>query len=69
LTLIPFDRYLPTGWTIPYTPGTETQNLAWTEDGGVTWKKLETNPVIGGPPKGMNITAFRDPVRILIRAN
>ncbi|KAG9084681.1 hypothetical protein FRC06_003942 [Ceratobasidium sp. 370] len=49
------------GWTIPYTPGTETQNLAWTEDGGVTWKKLESNPVIGGPPVGMNITAFRDP--------
>ncbi|KAF8757670.1 Glycosyl hydrolases family 32 [Rhizoctonia solani] len=37
-------KYLPTGWTIPYTPGTETQNLAWTEDDGVTWKKLETNP-------------------------
>lgn len=54
-------KYLPTGWTIPYTPGTETQNLAWTEDGGVTWKKLESNPVIGGPPEGMNITAFRDP--------
>ncbi|QRW02501.1 glycoside hydrolase family 32 protein [Ceratobasidium sp. AG-Ba] len=54
-------KYLPTGWTIPYTPGTETQNLAWTEDGGVTWKKLKTNPVIGGPPAGMNITAFRDP--------
>ncbi|KAG8959882.1 hypothetical protein FRC00_001162 [Tulasnella sp. 408] len=54
-------KYLPTGWTIPYTPGTETQNLAWTEDGGVTWHKLKTNPVIGGPPEGMNITAFRDP--------
>ncbi|KAG8903154.1 hypothetical protein FRC01_009309, partial [Tulasnella sp. 417] len=54
-------KYLPTGWTIPYTPGTETQNLAWTEDGGVTWQKLETNPVIGGPPEGMNITAWRDP--------
>lgn len=55
-------KYLPTGWTIPYTPGTESQNLAWTEDGGVTWHKLETNPVIGGPPEGMNITAWRDPV-------
>ncbi|KAG9088980.1 hypothetical protein FS749_001711 [Ceratobasidium sp. UAMH 11750] len=54
-------KYLPTGWTIPYIPGTETQNLAWTEDGGVSWKKLESNPVIGGPPVGMNITAFRDP--------
>nr|UZP16976.1 RcGH32 [Ceratobasidium cereale] len=54
-------KYLPTGWAIPYTPGTETQNLAWTEDGGVSWKKLESNPVIGGPPPGMNITAFRDP--------
>ncbi|KAG8975448.1 hypothetical protein FRC05_005778 [Tulasnella sp. 425] len=54
-------KHLPTGWTIPYTPGTESQNLAWTEDGGVTWHKLETNPVIGGPPEGMNITAWRDP--------
>ncbi|KAH7326822.1 glycosyl hydrolase [Rhizoctonia solani] len=35
--------------------------VTWTEDGGVTWKKLETNPVMGGPPEGMNITAWRDP--------
>jgi hypothetical protein len=50
-------KYLPTGWTIPYTPGTETQNLASTEDDRATWHKLDLNPVMDGALERMNITA------------
>lgn len=54
-------QYLPTSWNIPYTPGTESQSIATSTDGGVTWQQYENNPVIKGPPGGWNITGFRDP--------
>lgn len=56
---------LPTGWAIPYQPGTETQSLALSTDGGVTWKQYEGNPVITTTteqaPMYWNFTGFRDP--------
>jgi len=54
-------RALPTNWKLPYIPGTESQSLATSVDGGKTWRKYKGNPVIEGHPKGWNITGFRDP--------
>lgn len=52
---------LPTNWKLPYIPGTETQSLATSQDGGRTWQKYPGNPVITGHPEGWNITGLRDP--------
>jgi beta-fructofuranosidase len=52
---------LPTNWKLPYIPGTESQSLATSVDGGKTWQKYEGNPVIEGTPEGWNITGLRDP--------
>jgi beta-fructofuranosidase len=52
---------LPTSWSIPYIPGTESQSLATSIDGGRTWQKYEGNPVIEGSPEHWNITGHRDP--------
>lgn len=52
---------LPTSWSAPYMPGTESQSLAMSDDGGMTWQQYEGNPVITGPPGDWNITGFRDP--------
>ncbi|CCX33524.1 sucrose-6-phosphate hydrolase [Pyronema domesticum] len=54
-------RALPTNWRIPYIPGTESQSLATSVDGGKTWQKYEGNPIMEGHPEGWNITGFRDP--------
>lgn len=57
--------YLPTNWQIPYHPYTETQSLAYSTDGGLTYKEYEGNPVIKATtetaPMDWNITGFRDP--------
>ncbi|KAF2007732.1 glycoside hydrolase family 32 protein [Amniculicola lignicola CBS 123094] len=52
---------LPTNWRLPYLNGTETQSFAISNDGGVTWEKYESNPVISAPPEEWNITGWRDP--------
>ncbi|KAJ1021166.1 hypothetical protein NDA16_003952 [Ustilago loliicola] len=56
---------LPISWTIPYNDGYESQALAYSEDSGVTWKKLDGGanvPVIPRPPyNGSMVTGFRDP--------
>ena len=56
---------LPISWTIPYTDGYESQALAYSEDQGKTWNKLEGGanvPVIPRPPyEGSVVTGFRDP--------
>ncbi|KAF2869152.1 glycosyl hydrolase-like proteins family 32 superfamily [Massariosphaeria phaeospora] len=53
--------HLPTNWRIPYEPGTETQSLAISTDGGQTWEKYPGNPIIDSPPEGWNVTGWRDP--------
>ena len=53
--------YLPTGWRLPYGPGTESQSFAISTDGGQTFEKYEGNPVLSEPPEGWNITGWRDP--------
>ncbi|KAF1352343.1 glycoside hydrolase family 32 protein [Delphinella strobiligena] len=53
--------HLPTSWSSYYIPGTESQSLALSHDGGKTWEEYAQNPVITGPPGDWNITGFRDP--------
>ena len=53
--------YLPLGWNTPYIPGTETQSMATSTDGGRTWQEYGKNPVIKAPPPGWDITGWRDP--------
>lgn len=53
--------YLPLSWDKPYPIGSESQSLAISTDGGVTWENYENNPVIRSPPDGWNVTGFRDP--------
>lgn len=52
---------LPTSYTLPYLPGTESHSLAYSTDGGVTWQEYANNPVISSPPDGWNVTGWRDP--------
>nr|POF19561.1 beta-fructofuranosidase, insoluble isoenzyme 7 [Quercus suber] len=57
--------WLPTSWTLPYHPGTETTSLALSTDGGKTWEQYEGNPIIDATtdtaPMYWNVTGFRDP--------
>ena len=39
----------------------ESQSLAVSEDGMLTWQKIPQNPVIAAPPEGREVTGFRDP--------
>ena len=52
---------LPFHWDGIYVPGSESQSLAYSTDGGTTWTEYEHNPVISSPPPGWKITGFRDP--------
>ncbi|KAL4787745.1 glycosyl hydrolase [Aspergillus varians] len=52
---------LPIHWTLPYVPGSESQSLAVSDDGGHNFDKLPIPPVIPLPPAGLDVTAFRDP--------
>lgn len=52
---------LPTNWALEYLPGTESQSIAISNDGGDTWSEYENNPIIDSPPEGWNITGWRDP--------
>ena len=54
-------RHLPTSFSAYYIPGTESQSLAMSSDGGATWTEYDNNPIIDGPPDHLNITGFRDP--------
>jgi beta-fructofuranosidase len=52
---------LPTAWNKPYAPGTESQALAYSTDGGVTWKHYEHNPILSDTPGHWDVTGWRDP--------
>ncbi|KAI8804068.1 glycosyl hydrolase [Cladochytrium replicatum] len=56
---------LPTGWSIPYKPNTETVSIAETTDRGTTWVKYAGNPVIPSPSDKWNLTGWRDPIPVL----
>ena len=54
-------KYLPISWNGNYDNGSETQSLAVSYDGGVTYQEYPNNPIIVAPPDGWNITGWRDP--------
>ena len=57
--------WLPTSYSIPYHPHTESQSMAYSTDGGVTWQEYAGNPIIRATtetaPMHWNVTGFRDP--------
>ena len=52
---------LPLHYSLPYIPQTETLAVAQSTDGGATWGKAVTNPLIPEPPKSVTVTGWRDP--------
>ncbi|CAF0959193.1 unnamed protein product [Rotaria sordida] len=54
-------KYLPISWNGPYIKGSETQSLAISYDGGVTYQQYVNNPILASPPEDMDITGWRDP--------
>ncbi|TLS28284.1 hypothetical protein PpBr36_00015 [Pyricularia pennisetigena] len=59
LTFVTSVYDLPTNWAKPYKRGMERQSIFRSTDAGQTWQDLGV--VIDGPPKGWNVTGFRDP--------
>ncbi|KAF8070773.1 glycosyl hydrolase [Lyophyllum atratum] len=54
-------QHLPIGWNREYIVGSESQSLATSSDGGLTWDKYGGNPILIHPPGGWDITGWRDP--------
>lgn len=52
---------LPIHYTREYHRGCESLSLATSSDSGKTWTKLENNPILPGPPEGIDATGWRDP--------
>lgn len=52
---------LPIHYTKAYHRGCETLSLATSQDGGVTWVKDARNPILPGPPEGVDALGWRDP--------
>ncbi|KAJ1712486.1 glycosyl hydrolase family protein [Aspergillus flavus] len=54
-------RRLPLHYTLPYEVGSESLSIAVSRDNGVTWQRLDSNPILPAPPPDLNVTAWRDP--------
>ncbi|GAO51594.1 hypothetical protein G7K_5693-t1 [Saitoella complicata NRRL Y-17804] len=52
---------LPIHYTLPYLRGCETLSIATSRDSGRTWVRDEGNPILMGPPEGVDVTGWRDP--------
>ncbi|PYI10864.1 Arabinanase/levansucrase/invertase [Aspergillus sclerotiicarbonarius CBS 121057] len=52
---------LPIHYTLPYMPGSESVSLATSQDQGLTWQRLDCNPVLPRPPGTVTVTGWRDP--------
>jgi beta-fructofuranosidase len=52
---------LPIHFTLPYVHGCESLSLAVSHDGGLTWNRLDCNPILPGPPRHLQVTGWRDP--------
>lgn len=52
---------LPIHYTTDYHRGCETLSLATSKDEGRTWTKPQVNPILPGPPEGVDVTGWRDP--------
>jgi beta-fructofuranosidase len=53
--------HLPIHYTLPYVRGCESLSLAVSHDGGKTWRRLNCNPILPGPPPDLEVTGWRDP--------
>ncbi|KAH7160989.1 glycosyl hydrolase family protein [Dactylonectria macrodidyma] len=51
----------PIHYTLPYSHGCETLSLATSCDGGLSWNKVEGNPILPGPPSDTQAISWRDP--------
>ncbi|PYH28682.1 glycoside hydrolase family 32 protein [Aspergillus neoniger CBS 115656] len=54
-------KRLPIHYTLPYVPGSESVSLATSHDHGLTWQRLDCNPVIPRSPPNVKVTGWRDP--------
>ncbi|KAH8705317.1 glycosyl hydrolase [Talaromyces proteolyticus] len=52
---------LPIHYTLPYSTGSESLSVALSHDAGRTWKRYSHNPILPGPPAGLDVTGWRDP--------
>ncbi|CAN8096318.1 unnamed protein product [Discula destructiva] len=52
---------LPIHYTKDYHYGCESLSVATSVDGGKTWTKLDSNPILPGPPEAVDATGWRDP--------
>lgn len=53
--------HLPIHYTLPYVAGSESLSVATSHDGGNTWERSDSNPILPGPPPNVNVTGWRDP--------
>lgn len=52
---------LPIGYQLDYVYGSETLSIAMSNDMGKTFERIDDNPILPGPPKGLDVTGWRDP--------
>lgn len=52
---------IPIHYTLEYHRGCETLSIAVSSDGGKSWRKIDANPILPGPPEGPGVTGWRDP--------
>ncbi|KAI4758385.1 Arabinanase/levansucrase/invertase [Aureobasidium sp. EXF-3400] len=48
-------------YTRPYQPGSEVLHAATSIDGGLSWQRHPSNPLLPGPPSHLSVTGWRDP--------
>lgn len=53
--------HLPINWALPYTRNSEVLAMATSCDGGSSWTKSASNPILRGEPDGVVVTGWRDP--------
>ncbi|KAF5540163.1 glycosyl hydrolases family 32 superfamily [Fusarium mexicanum] len=54
-------RILPIHHTLPYNWGSEAICIATSDDAGRTWQRGNAPTILGGPPRHLNVTGWRDP--------
>ncbi|KAL4984318.1 glycosyl hydrolase [Aspergillus falconensis] len=54
-------KSLPIHYTLPYSNGCETLSIALSRDAGHTWERHAQNPILPGPPAGLQVYGWRDP--------
>ncbi|KAL6237401.1 hypothetical protein BDW75DRAFT_82214 [Aspergillus navahoensis] len=54
-------KSLPIHYTLPYLTGCETLSIALSRDAGRTWERYARNPILPGPPAGLQVYGWRDP--------